>query len=702
MKKKSALFGVLGILLTAALLGAFIQSGEDLFQKALRLERNEGKLMEAIELYSKVAADKGKEDLAAQAQLRIGLCYEKLGQKNAKQAQAAFQKVIDNFPGQTVAVKEAKEKLAVLLRAQALTEDEDRDITIRKLWGGDDIAGDYGSPSPDGRYFAFHHYQTGDLAIRNVATGEVRRLFVKSGYGESKNTMVGYSCWSPDGKSIAFEWQNDPTEIRIVNVDGSDQRTVYRSMNWVSPYAWSPDGKHLLIFLMKEGRTQYQFGILNIEDGFMREFDRVVDPSPAAGFSPDGRSVALTVLRDDKPGKRDVSLFWLTEGREVPLVELPSDEHMMGWSPDGKWVFFWSDRSGTPDLWAVQIDTAGMPQGEPELIKKSMGTFGNSWMTRTGVIYYSVSVSNRDVYVAKIDFDSNRVLEIPKRATEHYTNTNFAPAWSSDGEFLAFASKREEDPNRVLCILSNRTGDVRELFPKLRDFRNPTLICFPSDGQSVVHTGIDESYGIGMFRTDLKTGEMSGLFKDGPGQIRGACLSRDGKTMFYNKMNRQTKMSQLMSIDIETQATQELYECEFLQGLALSPDGSMLAFSEETGSSASEGVCKLRILPVEGGEPRTLYPTEKGDWIETLDWTPDGRHLLFSQMKAEDERENFVDSLWIISLQGGEPQETGVTMDGIKHLRIHPDGQRIAFTAGRGGKEVWAMENILPKVDTKK
>jgi tetratricopeptide (TPR) repeat protein len=114
MKKKSAWFGVMGILLFAALLGAFSQSGEDLFQKALRLERNEGKLLEAIELYNKVVAVKGNIDLAAQSQLRIGLCYEKLGQQSVSQALEAFQKVIDNFPGQEEAVKEAREKLVVL------------------------------------------------------------------------------------------------------------------------------------------------------------------------------------------------------------------------------------------------------------------------------------------------------------------------------------------------------------------------------------------------------------------------------------------------------------------------------------------------------------------------------------------------------------------------------------------------------------
>ena len=119
MKKRSLGLVVIGLLVTAALLGALSQSGEDLFQKALRLERNEGKLIEAVKLYDKVVAEKGNEGLSAQAQLRIGFCYEKLGQKSIKQAQDAFQKVIDNYPLQSEEVRVAREKLNFLMKAQS-------------------------------------------------------------------------------------------------------------------------------------------------------------------------------------------------------------------------------------------------------------------------------------------------------------------------------------------------------------------------------------------------------------------------------------------------------------------------------------------------------------------------------------------------------------------------------------------------------
>jgi Tol biopolymer transport system component len=315
-------------------------------------------------------------------------------------------------------------------------------------------------------------------------------------------------------------------------------------------------------------------------------------------------------------------------------------------------------------------------------------------MTKTGVFLYSINVSMRDVYVAKIDFDQNRVLEGPKRASRKVPG-GFAPAWSSDGEYLAFASKREEEPHRVLCILSNRTGEVRELFPQLISFRNPTLFHWSPDSQSVIHTGFDKPYGKGFFKTDLKTGNLSVLFRDAdPGQIRGSCLSHDGKTMFYNKMNTKAKMSQLLAINLETREVEELYEGEFMNGLALSPDERRLVFSENVAGLGKE--IKLTILPVEGKEPRTIYTFKKGKYMSTIAWTPDGRYLLFSQI------EKGKSSLWKISPEGSQPQELGITQNGIRHLRIHPDSQHIAFSSGTPGKEVWAMENFIPKSDKKK
>ena len=143
-----------------------------------------------------------------------------------------------------------------------------------------------------------------------------------------------------------------------------------------------------------------------------------------------------------------------------------------------------------------------------------------------------------------------------------------------------------------------------------------------------------------------------------------------------------------MGKPLPTQKVDELYLSEWIHGLALSPDERLFAFVEQDRPSK---ILKLKILPVKGGEPRTLYTFKKREWISAIAWTQDGQDILFS--KGEPGKH----SLWTISPEGGKPQEIGITLDEIQHLRIHPDGQHIAFTAGTRGSEVWVMENFLPE-----
>lgn len=79
-------------------------------------------------------------------------------------------------------------------------------------------------------------------------------------------------------------------------------------------------------------------------------------------------------------------------------------------------------------------------------------------------------------------------------------------------------------------------------------------------------------------------------------------------------------------------------------------------------------------------------------------WTPDGRYVLFTKAKAKSPDM----TLWSVPAQGGAPKKINLTMPLLRDLRIHPDGKRIAFTAGQNQQEVWMMENFLPAAQTRK
>ncbi len=71
--------------------------------------------------------------------------------------------------------------------------------------------------------------------------------------------------------------------------------------------------------------------------------------------------------------------------------------------------------------------------------------------------------------------------------------------------------------------------------------------------------------------------------------------------------------------------------------------------------------------------------------------------MLFAKCSGTSVEEQNIE-LWRISVDGGEPQKLGLSMEGreLYGLSVHPDGQRIAFTAGTPSlSEVWVIEDPL-------
>jgi Tol biopolymer transport system component len=73
-------------------------------------------------------------------------------------------------------------------------------------------------------------------------------------------------------------------------------------------------------------------------------------------------------------------------------------------------------------------------------------------------------------------------------------------------------------------------------------------------------------------------------------------------------------------------------------------------------------------------------------------WTPDGTRLLFSRSEKDPPE------LCAIPAAGGPVRSLGLAANDRARIAIHPDGRRIAFTAGRTELEIWEMSNILPQL----
>jgi Tol biopolymer transport system component len=119
----------------------------------------------------------------------------------------------------------------------------------------------------------------------------------------------------------------------------------------------------------------------------------------------------------------------------------------------------------------------------------------------------------------------------------------------------------------------------------------------------------------------------------------------------------------------------------------ISPDGKLLAFLDPADAS-------LKIMPTEGGSPRVLCKLDR--MISGPAWSPDGKYIYFARyIKGIGMRRQ---ELWRISSAGGEPVRFDLATDGsMEDFDIHPDGRRIAFQSTQSGRDVWVMENFLPK-----
>ena len=194
-----------------------------------------------------------------------------------------------------------------------------------------------------------------------------------------------------------------------------------------------------------------------------------------------------------------------------------------------------------------------------------------------------------------------------------------------------------------------------------------------------------------MYKLNVQSGEHTALVQSDEQRIRQAELSADGKTLAY-RIRGSGNANWLIVRDMETGREKELLRSESMGAAALlfwalSPDGKHVALSIVALSIREDGVNRafvLKIISVASGEARTVV----GDSVGELAWTSNGRDLLFVKGFKE---------LWRVSAEGGEPRKLWEWKQMLWCLRIHPDGQRLAFFSGGNMSEMWVMENFLPQ-----
>jgi Tol biopolymer transport system component len=670
---------LLALLAVSLLLSGFAASRQDLsevFYRAIHLQDVKGDLEAAVPLFERVVSESKDPALAARAQLRIGMCYEKLGLARARQA---YQKVIDRYPGESQEVAIARERIAALNQPAK----EDSEFKIRKVLTGMDADG-MGRVSPDGRYLSLVDWNTGDLAVLDLVTGTKRQLTTKRS-GASHWEEAEYSVWSPDGQQIVYVWVEPSTFVGIFIVDtaGSKPRLLYGSKKaaYVYPADWSHDGKHILAAFCgasdeESAREGCRLGLVSPKDGSVVLMKNRLSPSGNMGFSPDSQYIAYDSFSSSGASNRDIFVISADGKREIPLIVHPANDYFLGWSPDGNWLLFLSDRSGTLDAWVLRMD-GGKAEGVPALVTAGLGRVYPWGFSRKGAFYFTTVKNPRDIYVAPCDPNTGKVAVAATKLVLSGEGRNSDPDYSPDGRQLAYMRASPiSDGTTTLRIRSLDTQEEREVPLPFRA-RRPRWS--PDSRYLLV------SAGSGIFRINAQTGARDRL---GPGGYESV-WSVDGESYFYVTFG--SGPCRILKRNTKTQSEYEIARVSSMNpiGMAISPDGKWIAFP------SPESKTLLKIAPAEGGEARILYAWQNTDRLPNDPaWSPDGKYLVFQYERK----------LWRIPVEGGAPEELGLEMNGVACPVLHPNGRQIAFSGlGASGRtpEIWAMENFLPRRDVR-
>ncbi len=288
--------------------------------------------------------------------------------------------------------------------------------------------------APDGSiYFVKNGVSYFRKGYRGSANGEIYRL--KDGKFERLTNFEGTDrdpAVDASGK-LYFISERD-SGLQVYRFDGKPVRISHLKRGDALHLAVSKDGKYAVI---EHKLTLYKVDLktgmaeplgINIEtdsklpEEFTREFTDVVE-SPS--MSPDGKWIAFAMRGD----------IWIVSSNGGEARKITDDTYEDAWprfSPDGKKIAFYSNRSGNNDIYVVPVEG-----GEPERITKDKADdFFQSWSPDGQyIVFTSTRKGNKDIFVIRLR--DKKVFQITK-----HEKADDDPVFSPDGKWIYFDSQR--------------------------------------------------------------------------------------------------------------------------------------------------------------------------------------------------------------------------------------------------------------------
>lgn len=448
--------------------------------------------------------------------------------------------------------------------------------------------------SPDGRAIAFVSTRTGngDVYVIDLGTNALRRLTFDDGAEQ-------VDAWSPDGAWIYFSSSSQDIAgmqdvFRVRATGGTPMRVAgdrYASEYWAAP---SPDGQRLAITARGVNAGQWwRRGSSHLDEAELWTVTLGATPS------------YTRVSRGERPGK----------GRDVwPM-----------WSPDGRTIFYVSDRSGTENLYALPLSGGE----ERQLTSFTDGRVLWPRITRDGATIFF----ERDFAIHALTVASGAVREVPLTLRGAPT-TPVAERLSLTTGVQSFALSPDAKKLAVIVRGELFAADAKEGGEAIRVTNTVELEGMPAwapDSRRVVYSSWRGDRGR-LWLYDFGTRTERALTAGGDDIL--AQWSPDGKLVAFVRGG-----TELRVVDVANGSERmvvrgaQLGRVPFVpeRNFVFSPDGSHLAYLD----IGDRGFLHAHVVPVTGGVPQQVSFLANA-FGGTISWSPDGQSLYFDNAQRTE------------------------------------------------------------------
>ncbi|NQV33787.1 MAG: PD40 domain-containing protein [Phycisphaeraceae bacterium] len=538
----------------------------------------------------------------------------------------------------------------------------------------------YGLPSRDGRYVPGFDWDDMKVVLREIETGNVIDLTPKT-QSEYTGSAVHLSL-SPDGKTLAYYWliDSENEELRLVNTDGTNNRLLLKLETVPWNIQWTNDGQYVFCSFI-ESKTDSRFVLISAEDGTIKTL-KTVSSRTGGYLSPDGKCLAYGSYASGSKNN-GIVVMSLEDQKEYPVVSNAAVNDVYGWSPDGKWILFSSNRSGTKDFYISPFTKQSRPESAI-FIKKNSSLVTPVGITPEGKFYYQEYMPNNNVYTASIDWKTKTVQEDSDPISQSViAAVKWRPEWSTDGNHITFRADDLNNDTHSLYLYSLQDKQTRKITPDVSRIRRWRL---SPDNKEIVFT--EQTADVPnpvVHRINLTTGANETLLKEE--HLLIPQYSSDLKKAYaFTWRDAQFK---LFEIDLETKKKRTIFEdTKENHSLRLSPDGKwMVCYRQSDQGEAGS----LRLISIETGEhqdvcqvkagnPKSLYPH----------LVSDGKYIVYNKGQYD----NCV--LWRVNIDTKQKDKLGAIKGWVLHVRVSPSGDKLSYTKPASVTTNWVMENIFP------